>query len=95
VNRNGKGSGGNPSADVAFRIPIASTDADRHIPSDRWRILTLSNGTRSVAVAGHAGWDVFEVSKPSVKWSRPVYSRRRGSNPFVRGNGEQAFHSYD
>ena len=53
-----------PSADVAFRIPIDGTGEDRHIPGDQWRILILSNGTRSVAeVAGLLGWDVFKVSK--------------------------------
>ena len=53
-----------PSADVVFRIPIDSTGEDRHIPGDQWRILILSNGTRSVGeVAGMLGWDVFKVSK--------------------------------
>jgi hypothetical protein len=53
-----------PSADVAFRIPVDGTGEDKYIPGDQWRILTLSNGARSVAeVAGMLGWDVLKVSK--------------------------------
>lgn len=53
-----------PSADAVFRIPIDPSGEDRHIPGDQWRIVTLSDGTRSVAeIAGKLDCDVFTVSR--------------------------------
>ncbi len=53
-----------PSNDLVFHLALQKEGGEKHINSDQWNVLALSNGTRSVAEIGKAlNWDEYKLLK--------------------------------
>jgi len=51
-----------PSKDVIFRLSLLKNGEDKNISADRWNVLALCNGVRTVSEMIHAlNWDEFKT----------------------------------